>query len=239
MSSIEAIIDRQLRRWELEQRKKAEEEKGGKPGAIRPIVTVSRQRGSRGAYLAERLAEKLGYQLLHREVIDHICNSTGYRRQMIESLDNKVRSRIELWFEGVFKGLYVDSSDYFRHLYKVMVSIAELGGVVVVGRAANFILGRDRVFSIRVVAALPRRLENLIQYQNLTREQAERDIRETDRERQEFVRSHFRQDIDSPGAYDLVINTTYIDLESALTLAEIGIKSKWRALGIATAPFSG
>ncbi|MFZ5981270.1 MAG: AAA family ATPase, partial [Candidatus Zixiibacteriota bacterium] len=144
MSSIEAIIDRQLRRWELEQRKKAEEEKVGKPGAIRPIITVSRQRGSRGAYLAERLAEKFGYQLLHREVIDHICNSTGYRRQIIESLDNKVRSRIELWFEGVFKGLYVDSSDYFRHLYKVMVSIAELGGVVVVGRAANFILGRDR-----------------------------------------------------------------------------------------------
>lgn len=238
MGSIEVIIDRQLRRWELEQRKKAEEEKGGERAAIRPIVTVSRQRGSRGAYLAERLAEKLGYQLLHREVIDHICNSTGYRRQIIESLDNKVRSRIELWFEGVFKGLYFDSSDYFRHLYKVMVSIAELGGVVVVGRAANFILGRDRVFSIRVVASLPRRLENIIEYQRLTREQAEKDIRETDREREEFVRSHFRQDIDSPGAYDLVINTTYIDLESALTLAEIGIKSKWRALGITTAPFA-
>ena len=238
MSSIEAIIDRQLRRWELEQRKRAEEVKGGQKPEMRPIVTVSRQRGSRGAFLAQRLAEKLGYQLLHRELIDHICSSTGYRRQLIESLDDKIRSRVELWFEGVFKGMYVDTSDYFRHLYKVMVSISELGGVVVVGRAANFILGRDRVFSLRVVASLPQRIENLIQYQKMTREQAEKDIRETDRARQEFVRSHFRQDIDVPGAYDLVINTTYIDLDTAQAMVEEGIISKWRALGIAQTPFS-
>jgi cytidylate kinase len=231
-SSIEAIINRQLQRWELERRRRVEEEKGGRPPAIRPIVTVSRQRGSRGAYLAEKLAEKLGYQLLYREVIDEICNSSGYRRQIIESLDDKIRSRIELWFEGVFKGLYIDASDYFRHLYKVIMSIAEHGGVVVVGRGANFILARDQGFSIRVVAAFPTRVENLIKYQQYSREEAEKEIRTSEKTRNEFIRNNFKCDIDEPGAYDLTINTTYIDIDSAINMAVEGISAKGRALGL-------
>ncbi len=230
-SSIESIIDRQLRKWELESRSRAEEEKIGRKPKIKPIVTVSRQRGSRGAYLAEKIAEKFGYQLLHREIIDQICNSSGYRRQVIESLDNKIRSRIELWFEGLFKGLYVDTSDYFRHLYKVIMSISEHGGVVVVGRGANFILARDQGFSIRVVASLPNRIGNLAKYQGFTHEEAEREIKESEKERNEFIRNNFNKGIDEIGAYDLVINTTYIDIETAINISVEGIKSKWNSLG--------
>lgn len=230
-SSIEAIIDRQLKRWELERRKRTEEEKNGLKSAVLPIVTVSRQRGSRGAFLAEKLAERLGYQLLHREIIDEICNSSGYRRKVIESLDDRVRSRIELWFEGIFKGLYIDTSDYFRQLYKVIMSISEHGGVIVVGRGANFILTREQGFSIRVVASLPTRIENLVKFQGFSHDDAEREIRESEKARNEFIRTNFKKDIDEPGAYDIVINTTYIDIEAALNMSIEGIKAKWRSLG--------
>ena len=231
MGSIEALIDRQLRKWELEKRMRLEAEKEGKEAAAKPIVTVSRQRGSQGSYLAEKLAEKLGYQLLHREIIDEICHSSGYRRQIIESLDDKVRSRMELWFEGIFKGMFIDSSDYFKHLYKIIMTISELGGVVVVGRGANFTLPHDQGFHIRVVAAIPRRVENLVRFQNLTQKQAEKEVRELDRSRADFVRSGFGQDINDPRAYDMIINTTYIDIEEAITLAETGMRAKLKTLG--------
>ncbi|UCD95444.1 MAG: cytidylate kinase-like family protein [Candidatus Zixiibacteriota bacterium] len=231
MGSIEALIDRQLRKWELEKRMRLEAEKEGKEANARPIVTVSRQRGSQGSYLAEKLAVKFGYQLLHREIIDEICHSSGYRRQIIESLDDKVRSRMELWFEGIFKGMFIDSSDYFKHLYKVIMTISELGGVVVVGRGANFMLPYDQGFHIRVVAAIPKRVENLVKFQNLTQKQAEKEVRELDRSRSEFVKSGFRQDINDPRAYDMVINTTYIDIEDAVTLAEMGMRAKVRMSG--------
>lgn len=230
MSSIDALIDRQLRKWEMERRMRLEAEKEGKKRGLKPIVTVSRQRGSQGSYLAETLAGKLGYQHLHREIIDQICSSSGYRRQIVESLDAKIRSKIELWFEGMFKGLYIDTSDYFKHLYKVIMSISELGGVIVVGRGANFMLPHDQGFHIRVVAARPKRIENLIKFQNLSRHQAEKEVRELDKSRAEFVRNNFRRDIDDPRAYDLIINTTYIDIDDALGLVETGMRAKMKML---------
>ena len=89
MTSIDAIVNRQLLKWEL-QRKQADEEKQDRPPPPR-IVTVSRQLGSRGSYFARKLAEKLGFQSLHREVIDAISRSSGKRNRMIDALDQKFR----------------------------------------------------------------------------------------------------------------------------------------------------
>jgi cytidylate kinase len=190
------------------------------------IVTVSRQRGSRGSYLARRLAERLDYQLLHREVIDEICNSSGYRRQVIESLDDKTRSNIELWFEGLIKRQYVDASGYFKHLLKVIRSFAEYSGVVVVGRGANFILGARQGYHIRVIAEHDTRRHNLVKYQGLSEKKAEQDIRSSDRERADFIRSNFNRDIDDPAAYDLVINSTHTEIDRALEMVQLGVYAK-------------
>ena len=80
MTSIEQIVDRQIRKWELlrEKSENGEAERELPP----PIITVSRKRGSRGSYLARRLAEELDYQLMHKEIIDHIVNSSGMRRRL-------------------------------------------------------------------------------------------------------------------------------------------------------------
>jgi len=231
MSSIEALINRQFKKWEVERKSRLEAEKNGEIPESKPIVTVSRQRGSQGSYLAEKLAEKLGYQLLHREIIDEICNSSGYRRQIIESLDAKVRSQIELWFEGVFKGMYIDASDYFRQLYKVIMSISKLGGVVVVGRGAGHMLSREQGIQFRVIAAKPKRIENLINFQGFSQEDAEKEIERLDKERAGFVRNNFGRDIDDPSVYDLIINTTYLGIEETVRIAEAAINSKMAILG--------
>lgn len=229
--SIEELINRQLNRWESEQKARQEAVAKSEISPAKSIVTISRQRGSRGSYLAEMLADKLGYQRLHREIIDEICRSSGYRRRIIESLDNRVRSRIELMIEGAFKGIYIDAGDYFRHLYKVIMSISEHGGVITVGRAANFILNRDHGFHVRVVASLPVRVANLMQYEKLSSEEAEREILKSDAERSRFVEANFKRNIDDPGAYDLIVNTTYIDLDPALELVMTGIRAKTQLLG--------
>ncbi len=232
MTSIETIIDRQLRRWEIERQKKLEVKASAEKLEPKPVITVSRQRGSRGSYLAELLAESMAYQLLHREIIDEICNSSGYRRQVIESLDDKTRSNIELWFDGMVKGQYVDASNYFRHLLKVIRSISAHSGVVIVGRGANFIMPSNTGFHLRVIADTVTRIDNLVKYQNLTRKDAETAVKVADKERSEFIRSSFRCDINDPAAYDLVINTTAIEIEDALELAKIAIKSKAKTFSL-------
>ena len=228
MPSIEQIVDRQLRKWELEkQRREAENEELTEAS---PIITVSRMRGSRGSYLAQRLSEELGYQLMHKESIDLIVSSSGLRRRLIESLDEKHRNQIELWFEGIFKGPYADASDYFCHLYKSIIALSRLGGVIVVGRGANYILTVQTGFHLRTVASSMSRQKNLMKYENMTEEQARAEIEKSDSIRQSFIKSNFRRDINDPEYYDLVLNTNYIDIEDAIVFVRKAMEAKFTKL---------
>jgi cytidylate kinase len=227
MSSIEAIIDRQIRRRELERQVQSEDRADASTTIeFRPLITVSRQRGSRGSYIAAKLAERFGYSLLHRDLIDRICRSSGYQRRIVESLDEHSRSRLESWFEGVIAGAYVDHGDYQRHLLEVIRSISALGGVVVVGRGANFIVGMERAFHVRVVAPHERRVSNLVEYQSIGPDAAEDEVRRKDEERSEFIKKHFGESIDDPLHYDLMLNSSMVEVETATNLIAIAAMEK-------------
>jgi cytidylate kinase len=232
MSSIDGLLDRQVRKWELEKTVHPREHgPHGRPGTpVQPVLTVSRQRGSGGTLLAERLAERFGYTLLHRDVIDRICDSSGYRRRIVESLDGHARSQLQLWVESVLQGAYVDANDYVRALLEVIYSISQLGGVVVVGRGANFILGHEHGFHIRVVAPREVRVRSLAAREGLAERDALREIEKSDHERTEWIRRVFRRSIDDPLGYDLVINQLSISLDSATSLVAAAAQEKFERL---------
>ena len=224
MTSIEAIINRQFLRWDQQQKTRPQETVSEQKPP--PIVTVSRQSGSRGSYFASRLAQKLGYQRIHREVIDAICASSGHRARIVAALDEHSRSDLEVMVESIISGQSFDHSDYMRHLVRVLLSMSRLGGVVVVGRGANFILGPKRGFHIRFVCPVERRIDNLIAYKQLSAEEADERIKTTDTERTHFVRRLFDADINDPLRYDLVINAAYIDVEELVETSIAAINGK-------------
>jgi len=224
LTSIDAIINRQLLRWELEH-KKLEEEAHEHPHPL-PIITVSRQTGSRASYFASRLALKLGYPRLDRQIIDAICTSSGYRKRIVESLDAHFRSDIQVMVDSLFTGQSVDSSDYVKHLARVILSMSRLGGVVVVGRGSNYILGPKRGVHLRVVCPMEKRIENLIKYKGLSRREAIDLIEESDEQRGQFVSKVFHRDINDPHYYDVVFNSALIDVEEMVETAVMAINAK-------------
>jgi hypothetical protein len=229
MTSIEALIDRQIRKWEVE-KKARDEQAAPKEREILPIITVSRERGSSGSFLARRLAEELDYQLAHRQIIDMICCDSGYRKRIIEALDEKTKSQLELWVEGLFQGQYVDASDYFKYLYHTVIAIAKHGGIVLIGRGGNLIVTLQAGFHIRVVAPERRRVENIMKYAFVDEQTATEAVRDSDEERSNFIKSNFNHDINDPHYYDLVINTGLIDIEDAVKIALEGLRAKMEML---------
>ena len=111
MPSIEEIINRQFRQWEMEKNKREELPPVSEPPM--EIVTVSREHGSRGAYFAKLLAEGMGFQLIHKEIVDAICQYTGYRKRIIESLDEHYRSRLELTVATRQDSLHTATAGHF------------------------------------------------------------------------------------------------------------------------------
>ncbi|MFH2055932.1 MAG: cytidylate kinase family protein, partial [bacterium] len=120
--------------------------------------------------------------------------------------------------------------DYIRHLADVINSVSMLGGVVVVGRGANFIVGRDRGFNIRVIAPAECRRANLSEYQGLGAADAAREVEVSDRERSEFIRRYFGKDIDDANHYDMVINTAQISMETVINAVSVAALDKFERI---------
>lgn len=231
MPSIQFLLDRQLRRWEMEKSLRQSQparERLGPP--LQPVITVSRQRGSGGSQIAELLARRFDYTLLDRDVIDRICASSGIRRSIVESLDEHAKSQIAIWCDAMVAQRYADASDYIRFLFETICSVAALGGVVVVGRGANFIVGPERGLHVRVVAPREQRIQRLVDDSRLTRKDATHEIDLRDRERVEFIRQVFGRDIADPEGYDLVVNTGAIGFDEAVNVVAAAATAKFELL---------
>ena len=231
MTSIEQIIDRQVRRWELQ--KSFEETHSSSTGARqmpKPLITISRQHGTGGTLMAEKIAQRFNYTLLHRDIVDRICAETGYKKRIVESLDEQSKSQLQVWVESIVTDMQIDQSDYIRHLLQIIYSVSRLGGVVVVGRAANFLIGKNRGFHARVVGSRSFRIANLAHDQGISEEEASESLDQYDRQRADFVRQLTHKDIDDPLGYDLVINNEFVATDSAVNLLATAAMDKFEQL---------
>jgi cytidylate kinase len=216
MKPIELLVDQQIKRWELERRRPQETETI--PISPGPVITISRQRGSGGSLVAERLAELTGFSHFNREIIDQISREMGAQKRLVESLDEATRSGFQLWVDGIFRGRIVDSSDYMQSLVKIIGAIINHGKAIVVGRGANFLATTPNVFNIRIIADMTFRVDSIIKRRGLSRDEATEEIETNDNQRRKFIKNHFGRDIDDPAAYDLIVNSTDLDIDRISTL---------------------
>lgn len=219
MTSIEALVDRQLNRLALKQRE-ASPPVSAAAAVAAPLraITVSRQMGSGGHTLAMRLASALGFEFVDRQIIDFITHNTGAQEKLIDSLDERTRSGVDLWVDGILSGRYVDRSEYTHWLTKSITAMAEHGNVVILGRAGNVILADRGGLHVRVVAPKKFRIENLIKHEGGTPEKAKSRIDEADEQRRKLYRDDFGADIDNPLAYHLIVNMGRLTMDEALEI---------------------
>lgn len=231
MSSIQAIVDRQIQRWNVES--KLRKQSGPSAQMLRPVITVSRTLGSGGEEVARTVAERMNLQIFGRELIDQIAERGEVRRELVEALDEHARSRVESWVDGMLRRRIFDEGDYYHQLVQVVLPLAQMGSVVIVGRGANFILhGQCRSLDVRIVAPLESRINRLMAQRAIGRSEAEQEIRSGDADRGKLMRRLFDRDWGDPLAYHLVLNTGEVCAEAAATI----IETAWLQLALKCEP---
>ena len=223
--AIDKLIERQCRIWESRRLELAGKTTGEHVQKKYPIVTVSRMRGSQGRHIAEELAKRLHYRFLDREVIDEICRTSKYREHIIELVDECALREIDVIHSPMLKRKYIGKTRYFDYLTRVVLSLSSLGGVVVLGRCASYIVSPSQALRIRIVAPVARRIDNLIKFEKMTRQEAASEVGRSDKHRANFVKRYFKQAVKSLDQYDILINTAYYDVNDAIDLAE---EAMWR-----------
>ena len=212
MKTISRLIEEQVHRWQIMKKEEATEEQGVS------IVTISREPGSGGRIVASRLAEKLGIDIFHQEVIHELAKSADVSETLLETLDERGVSILEDWISSLVHERHLWPDRYMQHLMKVIGTIGKHGRAVVVGRGANFILPSDKRFAVRITAPQAWRIQNVAREFGLPSEEAKRRVMRTESDRRAFIRKYFNADIADPTNYDLVINTATLNLDDAVNV---------------------
>ena len=215
--SNEKIIDEQVKKWEIMRAQKTGKEEGI------PVITVSREPGSGGRIVAERIARQLGLDLFHGEIIQDIAERADTSARILETLDEKGLSVLDDWISTLVNRRHLWPDQYLKHLMKVIGTIGEHGRAVIVGRGASFILPGEVRFRVRIVAPFEIRVQNVAHEFDAPSEEARRRVLRTDSDRRAFVRKYFHADITDPVNYDLVINTGTLSIDAAVEAIKGGL----------------
>ena len=217
--SIAQFVKQQIRKWES-----GPAEKDLEPQVHIPVITVNMEPGSGGSLIAQEIANRLGFDFFHRDIIQGIAKSAKIRTSVIDTLEKERLSGIDDFIASLYKNQYLHPGIYMQHLVKVVNTIADHGKAVIVGRGANFILPPEKRFSVRFVAPLEIRIQNVTHAYKVPDEKAKKRVIGRESRRRDFIKNSYNADISDPNNYDLIINTGRMQIEFAVEAVIAAVK---------------
>ena len=217
------IVEENIKKWNVRNRRNEAQQRP------MPVIAVSREAGSLGRAVADRVAEKLGYRLYAENMISLIAETAHVNEYSVLNIDEKGRSFVYDLLEELNTKYRFQSGNYFNALVKTIATINWQGGGVILGRGAAFIVrGKKANLVVRFTAPLEWRIENMARELEVDEDEARSRIHELDSARRAFIRNYFSADIDDPHHFDLVINNEFMNVEDSVAVVLAALESKLR-----------
>lgn len=186
------------------------------------VVTVAREYGSGGGRVGQLLAQRLGWKLLDRCLVEKIAQAARVEPAMAAQYDERLdpwfnRLARTFWEQGGLRGIFpgpsfdtFDANTVAALTTRLIEEAAEIGNCVIVGRASQCILqDRRDTFHVFIYAPLAEKLRRIrSRFPNLSEDEARQALDRTDRERAAYVRLHFGQDWSNQHLYHLMISSS-------------------------------
>jgi cytidylate kinase len=213
-----------------------------------PVITISRQFGSRGDEVAKHLCELLAYGYFDKQLLAYIASKVGLPEEEIVDFSEdhyKVRSLLDhlivgwrsphsiagsdIWQEELFGKMStaVSTLDEEQSLALVQSAIRAAyrhSDMVIVGRGGQAILNdKPDVLHVRIEAPLDIRRRRLQEREKLTLAAAQDRVVEHDRASAQYLKRFYNIDWSDPLHYHLTINTNTLSVEAAARLIVKGV----------------
>jgi hypothetical protein len=212
------ISERQMRRWNaLHSAEQALRATGKSRSSPYRFLTLSRDDGSLGDEIAVELANRLGWRLFDKEIVNYIAENSRVREDIVRQLDEKSQGVMQ---EAILRLLRMPESvpfgseEYHESLLKTLATLATQGGAILVGRGANFALHwADHGLHVRITGSLEVRTRRASETWRVPLGKARHDLMAADAEKRYFIRHHYRKDFDDLRYYDFVFNTDHLSAD--------------------------
>lgn len=183
------------------------------------IITISRQFGSGGHEIGNKLAKELNIPLYDKELVELSAKQSGMSEEVFKDIDESANHSLLF---SIATGAYVIGNRatsigdldiplqdrLFLIESDIIKDVARKGSCIIVGRASDYILkDNPYCFNIFIHADMPLRIERIAKLHNLTDEKAEKLIHKTDKRRVNYYNYYTDQKWGLAKNYHLSLNS--------------------------------
>lgn len=177
------------------------------------IISVSREFGSGGHVMAEKIAKDHNLKFYDRHILDEIANENNMPVEVLEKYDEKPRNAFLTRRVGAFSNSMEEILAELQ--FDFIRKKAESGeSFVIVGRCAETVLsGHKGLISIFVVGDEQTKISRIKDVYHLGESEAIAKIRRHDKKRKQYHNRHSSFRWGDSRYYDVCINSSKLGLE--------------------------
>ena len=188
------------------------------------IIAISREYGSGGHEIAEKVAKDLGLKLYDRNMLDDIAKDKDIHIDYLEKYDEKPRNIFNSRKVGSFTNSYEQiiaemQFDYIREKANAGESF------VIVGRCSETVLkGNEALISIFILGNTETKIKRIMDKYHLNEADAIAKIKRHDKHRKQYHNRHSNGKWGDSRLYDICINSSRLGADKTAVIIKDYIK---------------
>ena len=186
------------------------------------IITISRQCGSGGHAIGQKLAETLNIPLFDKKLLEEVSKRSGFTEEIIQDKGEHVPAAIWMSLaQSIYNGYMCSlpptmplEDQINAYQTEFIREVAKKGPCVIIGRGADYILReRNDCLNVYLSGSLDARVTEISSRMNIDRKEAENYIKKWDKQRA----AHYKYVTDRTWGdvrnYTLCLDTTALGME--------------------------
>jgi cytidylate kinase len=196
-----------------------------------PVVTLAALHGTGGSVVGPRVAERLGVEFFDRAIASATAQRAGLTEQAVAVVDDRPRRGVDRLVSNLARvadartatGSPVERVDLEERrlrgeIEEFLVRASRAGGVVL-GRGGAVVLASvPGALHVYLGGPWDRRVEQVMESEQVDRPTAERLVRAHDRARREYVQDFYGVDGDDPSLYHLMLDAVALNVDACVEL---------------------
>jgi cytidylate kinase len=175
------------------------------------IITISRGSYSRGKEVAEKLARKLGYDCLSRDILLEASTEFNIPEIKLVRALHDAPTVLERFVHG--------KERYLSYLRSALLHNVLKDNVVYHGLAGHYFLQDiPHVLKVRIIADTEDRVKEEMKRENITEEEARYILKKDDEERRKWGLQVYGIDTWDPNLYDMVLHVRRLTVEDVVDI---------------------
>jgi cytidylate kinase len=193
-------------------------------------IAISREAGARGATIARRAGEKLGWEVYSQDMLEYGAQTASLRSDVLDNLGPEAAAWVEAQLQRLLEQPNLSHNPNILELARLVLALGAQGNVILLGRGAGFLLPSASTLHVRLVAPLADRIAYMSQWLRLTEEEAAEQVRKRDHRRTDFLTTHFHRKPNDVHVYDMILNTSMFGEDRSAELVAAAAKAKMSAV---------